>query len=662
MKRSGIFSGKKNKDSIPFKIKWNKENTLLLEQSKNAVQNAEPEKAIKNLSIFENTLLQEEVAQLSARLSHHQSQYHKGILTFEEKEVSINRINDGIIHIISSLEQDLLTEKDYLKKVREYLTQRYQNRLDQKLAGRQPVNLRKLSSSDGTSATTSAAFISFGGEEIKRGIQNIFEEAYGRLLIIGSPGSGKTTLLLQLELSLLKSEKTSLPILLNLSTWKNNFVKFEDWLKKILPSEIGSDEVSAKKILDKHQLILLLDGFDEIPKEDRASCLKAIGSYGSDKNTRFAITSRKAEYIENQTDAPVNAQIEVGPLTLEQIEKELQRIGYDEPEAMPLLNAIKTDQLLREAILTPFYFNTIQLLFANGRRLRDLDFKGETVEARQEELKLKYVEMATQPIQNGNFSTSSIKHWMSFFAFEMNQHHLVTFELANLQYTWGEWSAKEIYFGHTLQKYVEGIPKELLGGIFFMFISIPFLVLPLFMLFVGSVIPSDKFYESVKDTLPVIKTKDKTAWSYPFFFSKIKEEIISGIIGGLIVGTLLYFVFEINLNWTIFFGILTTILISSYRGFIRTINESTSSFIQITEPYQRFTGSMQTLHLSFCQHLLLRYQCSKKNYLPLKLDVFLDEMAKNHLLESDGATWRFRHRILQDYFAEMWEVNSSKTQ
>ena len=24
-------------------------------------------------------------------------------------------------------------------------------------------------------------------------------------------------------------------------------------------------------------------------------------------------------------------------------------------------------------------------------------------------------------------------------------------------------------------------------------------------------------------------------------------------------------------------------------------------------------------------------------------------------MESDGATWRFRHRLIQDYFAEQWE-------
>jgi hypothetical protein len=40
---------------------------------------------------------------------------------------------------------------------------------------------------------------------------------------------------------------------------------------------------------------------------------------------------------------------------------------------------------------------------------------------------------------------------------------------------------------------------------------------------------------------------------------------------------------------------------------------------------------------------------------PLRLVDFLNEMTKAHIMESDGATWRFRHRIIQDYFAEQWE-------
>jgi hypothetical protein len=40
--------------------------------------------------------------------------------------------------------------------------------------------------------------------------------------------------------------------------------------------------------------------------------------------------------------------------------------------------------------------------------------------------------------------------------------------------------------------------------------------------------------------------------------------------------------------------------------------------------------------------------------LPLRLVHFLNEMTDRHLFETDGATWRFRHRILQAYFAGQW--------
>ncbi|MCB0565793.1 MAG: hypothetical protein KDD01_15585, partial [Phaeodactylibacter sp.] len=46
--------------------------------------------------------------------------------------------------------------------------------------------------------------------------------------------------------------------------------------------------------------------------------------------------------------------------------------------------------------------------------------------------------------------------------------------------------------------------------------------------------------------------------------------------------------------------------------------------------------------------------------LPLRLVDFLNDMAERHFLETDGATWRFRHRLIQDYFAGMWEESNEK--
>jgi hypothetical protein len=108
-----------------------------------------------------------------------------------------------------------------------------------------------------------------------------------------------------------------------------------------------------------------------------------------------------------------------------------------------------------------------------------------------------------------------------------------------------------------------------------------------------------------------------------------------------------------------------------------------SPVLKIETPYKRFIGSMKSLHFSILQHLLLRYQLAKKGLLPLRLVDFLNEMASFqsekekqkgkpkprrfttadvHLLESDGATWRFRHRLVQEWFAGKWVEDSKASQ
>ena len=124
-------------------------------------------------------------------------------------------------------------------------------------------------------------------------IGEIFDRAHGRLLIVGLPGAGKTTLLLQLALELLKRAEAvpaalaagipaakaagtilrPIPVLLNLSAWRSELTTFDEWLKRILPNELGSSKALTEKIRAQISLVFLLDGLDEVPEPDRNSCL-----------------------------------------------------------------------------------------------------------------------------------------------------------------------------------------------------------------------------------------------------------------------------------------------------------------------------------------------------------------------------------------------------
>ena len=64
----------------------------------------------------------------------------------------------------------------------------------------------------------------------------------------------------------------------------------------------------------------------------------------------------------------------------------------------------------------------------------------------------------------------------------------------------------------------------------------------------------------------------------------------------------------------------------------------------------------------FIAHFTLRFILYLEKKLPLRVVTFLDRMTDQHIFEDNrrtvqgkkmrGATWRFRHKILQDYFAK----------
>ncbi len=101
--------------------------------------------------------------------------------------------------------------------------------------------------------------------------------------------------------------------------------------------------------------------------------------------TYFIISSRIDEYKAVAKDAPVNGQIEVGKLTYEQLIEQLDKTEQNEGSKR-LLAALKEDILLREIAEVPFYFNTLQLLFARGKYLHEFNFSAQDIEGRKKEI------------------------------------------------------------------------------------------------------------------------------------------------------------------------------------------------------------------------------------------------------------------------------------
>ncbi len=571
------------------------------------------------------------------------------------------------------------TQRNYAT-IRQYLLEkRYRPRQQQKLAGDQLFNLHVKPTKEGTSKEKADTFITLQGKPTGKETRQIFEESRRRLLVTGVPGAGKTSLLLHLAIELLETETESLAVLLNLATWSGG--SFDDWLLEILPAELGVTKRYATEILQKGQLTLLLDGLDEVAKQHRASCLQAIGEYGR-LGRDYVISTRKDEYKALEKDAPVWAQIAVQPLTDKQLLAQLDKADRrDFPEAPDLKAALQHDPLLLQVAETPFYLNCLQLLFRGGKTLSELKLYtdleieaiskiyahhinnklpvpkelqiGQAALHLEDNIVVRFVEQAlAQPSKYG--SPEQVRRWLAFLASRMKQRNKVVFELVDLQYDWWRWKKGEIVIINVTSKFVYWlfvsffycpmiiILFSLSGGIAYGFkIGLFWIVGVLALGIIGK----------VSKDLPSISTREKASYSWKYYFSHLRELRNFLTISITVICVISLFLKNINLLAGGICGMLTFSVFASFANMVR---HNHSITFQIKHPLQRFKASAIALHFSILQHWLLRWQLYRAGVLPLRLVHFLNEMTARHLLETDGATWRFRHRILQEYFAGQW--------
>lgn len=304
------------------------------------------------------------------------------------------------------------------------------------MAERHPINIQcaySLTGTDWDRAQIAYDEIVLSQQEVSTSLERIFDAHRGRLLIIGEPGAGKTSLLLQLAEALLQRRENRVPVILNLSTWNQQYDNLEKWLLESLPRAASISKAYAKALIQEDRLLPLFDGLDEVKAEYRRACLNAIAQYGQAAEHQYVICSRTREYAEIG-EAPVYAQIELQPLKAEQIRVELEQ--SNQPEAKFLLYAIQNDPLLAEVIRNPFYFNTTQLLLASMKTYNSLGIKAATVEELQKALVEKFVAQQLNTTVKRSFPAEKSRKWLGFMAKKMEENGVAVFELVDLNLGW----------------------------------------------------------------------------------------------------------------------------------------------------------------------------------------------------------------------------------
>lgn len=461
---------------------------------------------------------------------------------------------------------------------------------------------------------------------------SIFDQLDERrmLLILGEPGAGKTTTLLELTRNFVNRAEQGLdyriPVVFNLSSWAEKKQQIGYWLveelnsKYQVPKSIGADWV------EKQELLLLLDGLDEVKAEHRESCVAALNDFHQNHAPEMVICSRIKDYQELSNRLNFQSAVYLKPLTPEQILHYLNRINAD---LTGLRALIKRDTALQELAKSPLMLN-IMVLAYQGVAVEDLP-RTEIIEERRKQLFDAYIErMFRRPtrlkVEQG-YLEAQTKRWLTWLAQKMVQQSQTVFFIEGMQPTWlqGKWKRILFWLGIFFMSWLVSWPiGALTSWLFFGLIhgrSDDVLIYWLFFGLIHGLSLGLLSVYSPKGNMGEIKGNLKWYWKEA---TGRRWLILSSIVGvGLVCWLISSSIVELIIN---------LIILLSYVLNIGLLDGGGKACIQ---------------------HFTLRLLLYRDGYIPWNYARFLDYATERIFLQKVGGGYIFIHRLLLEHFAQM---------
>lgn len=268
-------------------------------------------------------------------------------------------------------------------------------------------------------------------------IVSVFDRLNGKLLILGDPGSGKTTTLLMLARDLLLraevDEQHPIPVVFNLSSWSENQPPLTEWLVEELNSKYQVPRKVGTQWVENDELLLLLDGLDEVSENVRDACTQAINTYrGEHGFVDIVVCSRIKDYEALTGQLKLNGAIVIQSLDDAQIVQYLDALGTDVAVVREL---IARDAQLRDLAHSPLMLSIMVLAY---RRMSVGDVPDfDDVESQRQHLFDVYVErMFERRIGEKPYTKEETHHYLGWLATKMQEHTLSIFHIERLQPAW----------------------------------------------------------------------------------------------------------------------------------------------------------------------------------------------------------------------------------
>ncbi|NJO82062.1 MAG: NACHT domain-containing protein [Blastochloris sp.] len=268
-------------------------------------------------------------------------------------------------------------------------------------------------------------------------IVHVFDDCDGDLLILGAPGSGKTMLLLTLTRELLRRAEADLahliPIVLNLSSWSSARGSLAEWVITELHNRYYVPHTTAEYWVHHDQLILLLDGLDEVVLNQRDACITVINTFRKEHGmVPLVVCSRISDYEAVPSRLSLDRAIVVQPLTQAQIHTYLTSV---EAPLTGLQEALQVDADLRELAERPLFLSVMALAY-QGSPAHTLPL-GETQDVQRERIFAQYINtMFERRNVTSRYTRAQTLRWLTWLAQNMQREGQSLFLIEDLQPNW----------------------------------------------------------------------------------------------------------------------------------------------------------------------------------------------------------------------------------
>lgn len=268
------------------------------------------------------------------------------------------------------------------------------------------------------------------------------------LLILGEPGAGKTITLLKIAQRLVARSEQDLsqpiPVVFTLSSWANKRQSIAEWLVEELNNRYKVPTALGKTLIQQEELILLLDGLDEVAEKYRNAFVRALNQFIEEHGvTEIVVSSRVREYEALSARLKLSSAICIQPLTSEQVYQYLDEAGN---QLVHLKILLQQDNELEEFARNPLILSVMSLAYrdcSSEELLKQLS----SPEQRYHRLFDTYIKRMFQRGKKVKlYQQEQTKRWLHWLAKGMVRASQTVFFIEQLQPSWLENKIQRIFY------------------------------------------------------------------------------------------------------------------------------------------------------------------------------------------------------------------------